>query len=289
MHGVYRFLATPRWLGYAALTAAAAAVMVLLGFWQLDRYHQRASINERISAGATATPASLTDIVGKPTQGPGSVGPAPPGDIEWTRVRVTGHYDPTREILVRGRTVDGRVGFEVITPLVLSDGTAVLVDRGWVPPAPGGALAAPNVPPAPTGDTTVVGRLRPPESRGGAPQEVNGRSEIRRITPAAIAPALPYPIFDAYVTADEPPAGLTAVRPAKENALQNAGYVLQWWLFAALTVFGFAYLARREARGPASDDLLADEDEEEGEADGEDGDAAGTDATSGGVPHRAPR
>ena len=169
---VYRFLATPRWLGYAALTLAAAAVMILLGLWQLDRYHQRASINARISAGTATTPVPLTDLVAGPVGGPAArtVGPAPADDIEWTRVRVSGRFDPAREILVRGRTVEGAVGFEVITPLVLADGTAVLVDRGWVPPAPGGALAAPTVPPAPAGDTTVVGRLRPPESRGGHPQ-----------------------------------------------------------------------------------------------------------------------
>ncbi|WP_238010281.1 SURF1 family protein [Dactylosporangium sp. AC04546] len=260
---MYRFLASPRWLGYAALTVAAAAVMVLLGFWQLDRYHQRAAVNARISAGTTATPMAFTDLVGKPTGAPGSVGPAPAGDTEWTRVRVTGRYDRSHEILVRGRTVEGRVGFEVLTPLVLADGTAVLVDRGWVAPAPGGALAAPQVPAAPDGEVTVLGRLRPAESRGGAPQEVNGRSEIRRITPAAIAPALPYAIFDAYVSSDQPAAGLTAVAPEKENALQNAGYVLQWWLFALLTLYGFAYLARKEARGPATGDLLDEQDEEQ--------------------------
>jgi cytochrome oxidase assembly protein ShyY1 len=39
-----------------------------------------------------------------------------------------------------------------------------------------------------------------------------------------------------------------------ENAWQNAGYVVQWWAFAALTVFGYGYLARREARGVPTGD-----------------------------------
>lgn len=266
---VYRFLATPRWLGYAALTVAAATVMVLLGFWQLDRYHQRASINARITAGASATPVPLTDLVTRPSGGPGSIGPRPADDTEWTRVQVAGRFDRTHEILVRGRTVEGSVGFEVLTPLVLADGTAVLVDRGWVPPAAGGALVAPAVPAAPDGDTTVVGRLRPPESRGGRPQQVNGRLEIRRIAPAAIAPTLPYAVYDVYVTADEPAPGLTPVPPNKENALQNAGYVLQWWLLAGLTVFGFAYVARREAHGPPQGDLLDDDPDDDGPPTGE--------------------
>ncbi|GAA4263410.1 SURF1 family cytochrome oxidase biogenesis protein [Dactylosporangium darangshiense] len=256
---VYRFLATPRWLGYAALTVAAATVMVLLGLWQLDRYHQRAEINARIDAGTSATPVPLTSVVDAPTGAAGTVGPLPAEHTEWTRVTVTGRYDPAHEILVRGRTVEGAVGFEVLTPLVLSDGTAVLVDRGWVRPASSGALTAPDVPPAPTGSVTVAGRLRPPESRGGRPQEVNGHAEIRRITPSAIATAVPYALFDAYVSSDEPAAGLTAVPAEKQNALQNAGYVLQWWLFAAMTLYGYVYLARREARGPAPANLLDEE------------------------------
>ena len=65
------------------------------------------------------------------------------------------------------------------------------------------------------------------------------------------------------MSADEPAPGLTAVPAEKQNALQNAGYVLQWWLFAAMTLAGFAYLARREARGPRPASLLDDDDDEE--------------------------
>src|SRR5512133_323173 len=38
---VYRFLLTPRWLGFAALMVALSAVMVGLGWWQLTRFHER--------------------------------------------------------------------------------------------------------------------------------------------------------------------------------------------------------------------------------------------------------
>ena len=40
--------------------------------------------------------------------------------------------------------------------------------------------------------------------------------------------------------------------PDTENAWQNAGYVVQWWAFAALTLYGYVYLARREAHPPLS-------------------------------------
>jgi cytochrome oxidase assembly protein ShyY1 len=249
---VYRFLATPRWLGYAALTLAAATVMVLLGFWQLDRFHQRTAINDRIDAGAVATPVPLARVLdGPPRAGTaGSLGPAPAESVRWTRVTATGRYDKAREILVRGRTVEGSVGFEVITPLVLDDGTAVLIDRGWVAPAPGGAQVTPSVPAAPDGTVTVNGSLRPPESRGSKPQTVGGHLETRRIAPGAMGTALPYRLFNAYIGLDQTQAGLIPVTPEKENALQNGGYVIQWWLFAAGSLYGFVYVARREARGP---------------------------------------
>lgn len=255
--GVYRHLATPKWLGLAALALLMAATMVELGVWQLHRYHERSAVNARIDASASAEPVPLARAVPAPS-GQQRVGPAPPAAAAWTRVSATGEYDAGHEILVRSRTVDGVVGFEVLTPLVLPDGPAVLVDRGWVPSPPGGAAAVPDVPPAPSGQVTVVGPLRMPESRADAAIRRGDRIEVRRIDPARVAAVLPYPLYGAYVTVDTqvPPAaaGLTPIPPEHQNALQNAGYVVQWWFFAALTLAGFGYLARREAQRAADPD-----------------------------------
>lgn len=243
---MYRFLLTPRWLGLAALMLAAALVMVGLGRWQMHRYETRSEINNRIDAGASAAPVALSS----------------PPQPAWTRVTVTGHYDTANEILARGRTVSGSVGFEIITPLVRADGTAVLVDRGWVaPPASGDARTLPDVPAAPTGEVTVVGRVHAPESRAAVPRREVGPWEVRRIAPDKIGSVLPYGLAPVYVTMDSQTpaaAGFVAVKPDHENALLNAGYMVQWWLFAALTLVGYGYLARREARTQAEGDEPAD-------------------------------
>jgi cytochrome oxidase assembly protein ShyY1 len=42
--------------------------------------------------------------------------------------------------------------------------------------------------------------------------------------------------------------GLTPIAVEYEGTLQNGGYAVQWWAFAALTLVGYAYLARRHAR-----------------------------------------
>jgi cytochrome oxidase assembly protein ShyY1 len=251
---VYRFLLTPRWLGVAALTAVLAAIMALAGQWQLDRYHLRSATNARIDAARTATPAPLGEALPAPPRA-GTAGPAGPAAAEWSQVSMTGRYDGRRQVLARGRTVNGRVGFEVLTPFVLRDGDAVLVDRGWIAATPGDAAARPVVPPAPVGEMSVSGRLVRPESGSSRLQRVDGRIEVRRISTAELAAELPYPLYGSYVLLD--PAqpggeGLAAVPSRRENAWQNAGYVVQWWLFAAMTLAGFCWLARREARGPVA-------------------------------------
>ncbi|MFG3599370.1 SURF1 family cytochrome oxidase biogenesis protein [Micromonospora chersina] len=250
---MYRFLLTPRWLGYLALTLVAAAVMVFLGNWQLDRYRGRTAINERIDAGATMTPAPLHDALPAPTGGPGTAGPAPEDRLTWTRVTATGRYDSANLVLVRGRTVDNTVGFEVLTPLVLADGSAVLVDRGWIPPVPGGnATAQPPVPAAPTGEVTVTGRLVSSESGGGAVDRRDGKLETRRISIPRLARQLPYPVSGGYVLLDQQtPAAdpaFQAVPIGHTNNWQNFGYVVQWWLFAGMSLVGYGWVARREAR-----------------------------------------
>ncbi|NJP33112.1 SURF1 family cytochrome oxidase biogenesis protein [Micromonospora thermarum] len=250
---VYRFLLTPRWLGALALTLVAAAVMVLLGNWQLDRYHERTEINERIDAGRRMTPVPLRDAVAAPTGPAGTVGQPPTDEKTWTKVTVTGRYDDSNVILVRGRSVDRTVGFEVLTPLVLADGTAVLVDRGWIPPAPGGdATAQPVVPATPAGQVTVTGRVRPGEGGSVPVARRDGKLETRRIMLPRLARELPYPVHGAYVLLDEqtPAADPTfaAIPVGYTNNWQNFGYVVQWWIFAGMTLFGYGFFARREAR-----------------------------------------
>lgn len=242
---MYRFLATPRWLGLAALAIAVSTVMAGLGQWQLQRYQERAATNARIDAAAAAVPVPVGTVLPAPGIGGGA---APPAGAAWTRVTVTGVYDTEREVLARGRTVDGRVGFEVVTPLRLPDGSAVLVDRGWVPATGATATARPQVPPAPGGQVTVVGPVHLSESNG-RPVEQVGRAgaQVRRIDVTQIARELSYPVYGAYLLADPVGPGFTAVPVRRENSWQNAAYVIQWWLLAGLTLVGFGYLARREA------------------------------------------
>jgi cytochrome oxidase assembly protein ShyY1 len=264
---VYRFLLAPRWLGFLALTLVASAVMVMLGNWQLSRYHERSAINARIDTAAKLPPVPVAQALPAPAGTAGTAGQAPPANAAWTRVTVTGRYDSANVILVRNRTVNGQVGFEAVVPLLLPDQTAVLVDRGWIPPAPGGAIAMPQVPATPTEQVTVVGRVHLSESQPDQVTRRDGRIETRRVSVPRLAGQLPYPVYGAYLLLDQqtPPADpvFSAIPVVYENSWQNAGYVVQWWMFAVMALVGFGWAARREAHGGADEgtarqDLAAD-------------------------------
>ncbi|MEU4427525.1 SURF1 family cytochrome oxidase biogenesis protein [Actinoplanes sp. NPDC024001] len=249
---MYRFLLTPRWIAAAALTVAAAIVMVMLGNWQLDRYHERSEINERIDSANAAPAVPLASVLAAPTAA-GTPGAAPGKSLAWTKVTITGRYDAAHEIQARGRTVGSKVGFEIVTPLVLDDGTAVLVDRGWVPAPAGGALASPEVPPAPTGTVTVEGQIHLSESRPAAVERRDGRLDTRRLNLPRLATELPFPVYGAYVLlSSQTPAAdpaFVAVPIPHEDAWQNGGYAVQWWIFAVMVFFLYGWQARREAHG----------------------------------------
>ncbi|MGH3657261.1 MAG: SURF1 family cytochrome oxidase biogenesis protein [Micromonosporaceae bacterium] len=239
----YGFLASPGWIALIAVALILAATMVGLGFWQLSRYHERTDINERIAAAGKARPRPVADVL--------AISKTPPANAAWARVTATGEYDTGHEILVRSRTVSGRVGFEVVTPLVLDDGTAVLVDRGWIPPGEGGAAALPDVPPAPRGEVTVVGRVHLPESGGDKAVSRSGQLQSRRIDPARLASAVDHQLFGGYLLLQRqtPPAsGFVPVPIRYENSGQNLSYMVQWWLFSVIALVGPGYLIRREAR-----------------------------------------
>jgi cytochrome oxidase assembly protein ShyY1 len=251
---VYRFLLTPRWLGAAAVTVVASVVMVMLGNWQLDRYRERTSINERVDAANAAAPVPLTGKLTAPTVA-GTAGPNPGEPVAWTKVTVSGRYDPANEIQARGRTVGSSVGFEILTPLILDDGTAVLIDRGWVPAPPGGALESPKAPAAPTGRVTVVGQVHLSESRPAPVERRDGRLDTRRVNLPRLATHLPYPVYGAYVLlTEQTPAADPAFVPIPiphEDAWQNGGYAVQWWLFAGMAYVLFGWQARKEAQEPS--------------------------------------
>src|SRR5262249_52632004 len=103
----------------ALLTLAACALCVRLGFWQWHRWQEADAAWTRFAHGADAVQA-----LGERTLQALPL---------YQRVSVTGRLDGQHQFLLDNRSYRGRPGYEVLTPLTRTDGTLLLVDRGWVP------------------------------------------------------------------------------------------------------------------------------------------------------------
>jgi len=247
----YRFVFTPKWLGFHALTwLILIPAFIGLGQWQRDLWKDRDASQGVVLRALAAKPAPLdsADAAGH------SVAQAQ----QWTMLSATGSYDTAHQVMVRNRSQNGEPGWYVVTPLVLSDGTAVLVNQGWVGESPtGGPTQHPDFPPVPSGAVTVVGSLQPDETTGTTrikddTAQLPG-DEIALISKADVAGKVPYRLRDGSLRltsstpANTSKAAASAVpNPTYDNSMYIA-YMIQWWVFAIVMPVTWFLLIRREA------------------------------------------
>ncbi|MGW1766333.1 SURF1 family cytochrome oxidase biogenesis protein [Streptomyces sp. NPDC002073] len=244
---MYRFVLTRQWVFLTLFALALIPGMIRLGFWQFHRHEHRVAQNELIAGSLAAKPVPVTDLA--------APGREVPRADYWRTVTATGRYDGAHEVVVRMRTsADDKVGFHVVTPLVLPDGRAVLVNRGWV--ASGGDVRAyPPVPAAPRGEVTVTGRLKADEtSAGSGIKDRKGLPDrqVMLINSEQQAAALKRPVLGGYLELTAPvPAGDSpepVPEPDHDSIGPHMAYAVQWWLFAAAVPVGWVVLVRREKR-----------------------------------------
>ncbi|MEV5507363.1 SURF1 family cytochrome oxidase biogenesis protein [Streptomyces orinoci] len=244
---MYRFLLTRQWVILTLVGLVLIPVMIKLGFWQLHRHESRVARNHQIGRQLSAAPVPVTEL--------SSPGRDVSGKDVWRRVSATGSYDPKDEVVVRYRTDDsGKSGFMVVTPLMLADGKAVLVNRGWIP-ADSGQLQYPKVPAPPSGKVTITGRLRADETTHSS-----GIKDTKGLPPRMVmlinsrrqSEQLHRPLLGGYIELAEAPSGSDQPEPVSAPDHSSIGnhmaYAVQWWLFSAFVPVGWVILVRRERR-----------------------------------------
>lgn len=237
-----RLALTRRWLGYLALTITFSIVASFFGIWQWDRREQAVSAIAKVDANYDQLPVPVSRFLGN-NEG-FSV------DDEWLPVTFAGTYRSEDQVLVRTRPRAGQVGFEILVPLQLDQGIAVVVNRGWVPT--GEARDFPDqIPPPPAGEVTVVGRLKPPEPtlRGrGAPQGQLSSIDIETYQRVVDQPL--ETSFYVQLVSEDPPAEVSAFPALKPvpNEGPHLSYTLQWFVFVLLAVAAYGWLLRAEYR-----------------------------------------
>lgn len=244
--GSFRFLLSRRWILFGIIVVLLTYLAYLLGQWQFHRLDDRRDRNSIVERNEGRDPVPVEDVL--------SVDAAPGADAEWTAVTAVGEYDVEDTVVVRYRTRDGAPGADIVVPLVLADGTAVLVDRGWMATENSGALAGTDtdsLPAPPRGEVEVTGWVR--RDATGSSTHVNAQQSTRSISSTAIADALGRDLRVGFVDlATESPEAADPLAPPPLPELDDGPhffYGLQWWFFGLLAVFGFGYLAYDERRG----------------------------------------
>ncbi|MEU4295614.1 SURF1 family protein [Kribbella sp. NPDC026596] len=236
-----------RWIAAALAVLVLAGVCVQLGRWQLHRLDERKARNDVTRTNLAAPPAPIDQIVGPQ----GVVG----DQHAWRTAVVTGTFDASKQIVMRYRNVDDRPGFEIVTPLRLADGKAVLVDRGFLA-RQGAELAPLSIPATPTGEVTITGRLQRSErggrTTGGTPDD----GTARLINGPDFAKVLGLNLYDGYLTVDkQEPANDPAFGAFPGPEIDDGPhffYALQWFFFALLALGGLVYFSRQEGHGGKS-------------------------------------
>jgi len=244
----WRFALERRWLGYVAVAVLFAIACVGLANWQLARRTEALTEIDRVNVNWDSAPRPLSEVLPKLT--------SYSDDDKWMPVTLHGHYLTDDQLLARGRPLDGAAGFEVLVPFQLANGTVFVVDRGWIPT--GNDQDEPDtVPAAPTGEVTVVVRIKQGEPT------VLGRSapagQIATIHLPDIAERVGEPTYTgAYgILASEDPSPAVvptaATKPIPDEG-PHLSYAFQWIVFALMGFFGLGWAIRQEYRIRNSED-----------------------------------
>ena len=237
---LWKSFVNPGWV-IAALLAIAFSWFAItwLSPWQLNKDHDIKERNQRIEAAFEADPVDVSTILAS--------GYTP--SKEWTRVTMTGHYNPDSEILLRLRPVDGTPAFQSLVAFTLDSGDTILVNRGWVPAAEGGTRVPP-LDPVPTGNTTLSAMLRTSDpATETAPLEDQGFTMVQAIDTAHIAELTSQDLVSPYAQLlSDQPGVLNPIPLPMLDRGNHLSYGLQWIAFGIMAPAGLAYFIYSEIR-----------------------------------------
>jgi surfeit locus 1 family protein len=233
------------WLGRLlfVLVVAAAAVMIGLGVWQLQRLAQRRALNAQIRARMSQLPVALS---------------GPTGELpEYTPVLAKGVFDFANEIMLRNRAHDQEPGVHLLTPLRIDgNNQAVLIDRGWIPYTQADPAARAPFD-GPTGPVTVTGLARSSQARTffllpGDPTASPAAPRLDAwfwINIPQIQGQMPYPLLpffiEAAARADRSTLPISGYDDIDLSDGPHLSYAIQWFAFTVILVTGSIVLWRQ--------------------------------------------
>jgi len=105
----------------ASLIIATLALLISLGFWQLDRAAEKRAIEDQIASANSGDVELVTSVEFLK-------------DKEYYHVRLQGSYISDKQFIYDNQIVDQISGYYVLTPFILKGASkAVLINRGFIP------------------------------------------------------------------------------------------------------------------------------------------------------------
>lgn len=237
------FLRSPGWIA-AILGAVVGALLcfLVLAPWQFSRHHERGAQNAAITAAIDAPSVPLDERL------PAGAA-ADPADI-WQVVTATGEFLPTQVGVGLRQNQAGQASLELLTPLRLSDGTILVVDRGYLQVSD--YTSGQSLPAPPAGTVTVTGRLQPfqPDPAGRPSVDRGTWSEVRGITAASL-PGLTAPVRGGFIQLTEQSTGVvSAIGVPQRDDGPYLSYAWQWLGFGTMGLLAMAFFVHREISDP---------------------------------------
>jgi surfeit locus 1 family protein len=221
-------------------TLVMLPALLWLGNWQLERAVWKQGLVDAQAARARL-PAVAFDSLGADFAG-----------ARYRKVVINGRYRLDRQLLLDNRMHEGHPGYEVLTPLQLTDGRMLLVNRGWVPAVPDRSELPAVDGPADALTLTASIDLPPDKIFRLADVEESGQRwprVIQQLQPAQLKQLLGQPLLPVILLLDPAGAGgfvrdwkpVYGVTPDKHRA-----YAMQWFTLAlVLLIIYFSVNTRR--------------------------------------------
>jgi surfeit locus 1 family protein len=254
----WRFALRPKWIVRHVLVVLLCAGMIMLGLWQLRRADEKRTYRDLVEAQQDLPVAEVAEVI------------PPVGDTDaveavlYRTVVAEGTYQAADSFVVENRTLDGTSGAWVLTPLLLDDGSAVVINRGFIRYDRDGEIVPPD---PPAGRVQVTGLVFPTQERGrfGPTDPTAGNLTVMaRVDLARFAKQVDYPVRPAYVqlvsSDPEQPASsadapeLVALGPLEPDLGPHLSYAVQWAIFTTIAAGGYVLLLRRVAREQAAEE-----------------------------------
>ena len=221
------------------VVAFSYLAFTVLAPWQLGKDDDIVERNELITHAYEADPQPVEDLV----DDNGAI-----KNDEWSRATLHGHYLPQDEVLLRLRPAESGPSYQSLVPFRTDSGLTILVNRGWVKAGEGNAV--PDIPEAPSGETTLTGMIRADEAQHQtAPIKQEGYQQVYSIHTEQISSLIDAPLAHDYIqlSADQP--GVLNPMPIPQLDRGNhLSYGYQWIAFGIMAPLGLGYFVWSEIR-----------------------------------------